>query len=164
MKYPPEYYVTKHPHLYLVWRAMLRRCSPTERADSQYYYFCGVRVCEEWKWWPTFAKFWLELGWKRGLQIDRVDNGIGYCPGNCRLATTKEQHHNRDLTTTYKHIKEGQTRRWTKPFICVETGEKFLTQIEAQRRHGVDRKSLRYALSGKYQQAGGLRWTYTEAS
>jgi hypothetical protein len=163
-KYPSQYFVTKHPHLYLVWRAMLRRCSPMDREDSHRYYDKGIRVCEEWLWWPNFAQFFLDNGWKRGLTIDRIDNSKGYSPDNCRVATFTEQHHNRDLETTYRRIKEGQTRRWAKPFMCLDTGEVFLTQIEAQRKHGVDRKTLRMALAGKYQQAGGLRWTYTEAS
>lgn len=162
MKYPEQFKTTLHPHLYLVWKAMLRRCSPTDREDSRRYYFQGVRVCDEWQWWPNFAKFFLDIGWKRGLTIDRIDNDKGYGPDNCRLATMVEQHHNRNLEITYRHIKEGQTRRWAKPFKCIETDEVFLTQIEAQRKHGVDRKSLRYALAGIYQQAGGFRWKYVE--
>jgi hypothetical protein len=51
-----------------------------------------------------------------------------------------------------------------KPFRCLETGEIFQTQIDASRRHKVDRKTLRLALRGEYAQAGGLRWVYTEAS
>lgn len=163
-RYPPEFSTIKNRHLYMVWQAMIRRCSPTDRMDSRYYFYRGIRVCEEWKYWPAFADFCLAKGWRRGLQIDRIDNAKGYNPSNCRFATAKEQHHNRDLMTTYRHIKASQTRRWAKPFLCVETGETFLTQIEAQRRHGVDRKTLRLALSGIYQQAGGLRWRYLEAS
>ena len=163
-KYPEEFSSSKHYYLYRVWKGMLRRCSPTDREDSRRYYFNGVRVCDEWQWWPTFAKFCLDNGWTRGLQIDRIDNAKGYEPSNCRFVTAKEQHHNRDLPTTYKHIKEAQTKRWAKPFRCVDTGEVFLTQIAAQRKHGVDRKSLRYALAGKYSQAGGYTWEYVEAS
>lgn len=163
-KYPEEFAVTKHYYLYRVWKGMLRRCSPSDREDSKYYYYRGVRVCDEWKWWPNFAKFCIDNGWSEGLQLDRIDNAKGYSPNNCRFVTAKEQHHNRDLKTTYKNIKDAQTRRWSKPFRCVDTGEIFLTQIEAQRKHNVDRKSLRYALVGRYKQAGGLRWEYMEAT
>lgn len=162
--YPKEFSTTKYPKLYHVWFLMHRRCSPSDRIDSQYYYYRGIRVCDDWNYWPNFAKFFLDAGWKQGLTIDRIDNKKGYSPDNCRVATYKEQHHNRDLEVVYKHIKEGQTRRWQKTFMCVETGEVFKTQIEAFRRHNVDRKSLRYALSGRYSHAGGMRWRYVEAS
>jgi hypothetical protein len=162
-KYPSEYR-TNGPlqHLYLVWRAMLRRCSPGDREDQKAYYDKGVRVCEEWKEWPVFAKWAVEQGYERGLQIDRRENSKGYEPSNCRFCTPTEQHHNRDLLNTYRHIKEGQTLRWAKEFECVDTGQRYLTQIEAQREHGVDRKTLRMCLAGKYTKAGGKRWRYVE--
>lgn len=164
MKYPKEYSTTGPlSKLYRAWYDMIRRCSPTEREDSKQYYYKGVRVCEDWKHWPTFAEWATNNGWEKGLEIDRLDNSKGYSPDNCRFATSLEQNQNRDLEKAHKGIREGQTRRWAKPFLCVETGEVFKTQIEAQRKHGVDRKSLRLALSGKYKQTGGFRWTYVEA-
>src|ERR1700744_103827 len=162
--YPEEFSSTKYPKLYRCWYAMKRRCSPTDREDSKRYYDKGIRVCEEWLWWPTFARFALENGWEIGLEIDRIDNSLGYSPENCRFVDHMVQNQNRDLAAAHRQIKEAKTRRWSKPFQCVDTGEVFETQIEAQRRHNVDRKSLRYALAGKYQQAGGLRWQYLEAS
>jgi hypothetical protein len=164
-KYPEEFITTKHYHLYRVWMSMIRRCEDhPDREDSRRYFGKGITVCESWKHWPNFAKWMLDNGWKRGLTIDRINNELGYYDENCRIATFKDQHHNRDLQLTYQKIKEGQTRRWQKPFMCVETGEVFKTQIEAFRKHNVDRKSLRYALNGRYSHAGGLRWRYVEAS
>lgn len=164
-KYPPEYSTTGPLRkLYQAWADMWRRCSPTDREDSRRYYFAGVRVCAEWAYWPDFAKWASENGWRAGLEIDRIDNGRGYEPGNCRFVTELEQNRNRDLERAHLGIREAQTRRWAKPFRCVETGEVFQTQIEASRRHGVSRMTLRHALSGKYKQAGGYRWSYVEAS
>lgn len=164
-KYPVGFETTgRLRKLYRTWYDMVRRCSPTDRPDSRHYYNQGVRVCDEWLYWPTFANWAISNGWECGLEIDRRDNGKGYSPDNCRFVTDLEQTRNRDLERAYRGIREGQTRRWARPFQCVETGEVFLTQIEAHRRHGVDRKSIRDALRGKYQQAGGFRWAYVEAS
>lgn len=163
-RYPPEFSTTGAlSTLYRTWYDMSRRCSPTERPDSRHYFYKGVRVCEAWSNWPAFAEWALANGWKRGLEIDRKNNDEGYSPGNCRFVTHIEQNLNRDLARAHRGIREAQARRWARPFRCIETGEVFSTQIEAQRRHGVDRKSLRHALRGKYQQAGGYRWTYVGA-
>lgn len=163
-KYPPEFRTTGPLRaLYTVWNNMKDRCNPDSPRSDRYkkrYADRGITVCDEWTDWPTFARWSLTNGWQRGLEIDRRDNDRGYSPDNCRFVTDMEQTRNRDLELAYRGIREGQTRRWTKPFRCVETGEVFKTQIEAQRRHGVDRKTLRMVLAGKYQQAGGLRWAY----
>jgi hypothetical protein len=162
--FPPEYNTIRNHRLYNIWRDMLRRCSPGDREDQMRYYAKGIRVCKEWENWPTFAQFAFDNGYEPGLTIDRKDNSKGYEPENCRFVTMKVQHHNRDLVNTYRRIKEGQTLHWAKEFICVETGDRFLTQIEAHRKYGIDRKSLRDALSGKHSQAGGYHWRYVEAS
>ena len=164
-KYSPEFSTTGPlAKLYKTWYDMRRRCSPVRKYNAEHYYLKGIRVCEEWNNWPVFATWAVAQGWQLGLEIDRIDNSLGYTPDNCRFVTHIEQNKNRDLVKAHRGIREGQTKRWSKPFRCVDTGEIFLTQIEAQRKHGVDRKSLRYALSGKYKQAGGLRWKYMEAS
>lgn len=164
-KYPPRYATTGSLRkLYQTWADMRRRCSPTDREDSRRYYFQGIRVCDEWQRWPEFAEWAFANGWEPGLEIDRRDNANGYAPDNCRFVTGLEQNRNRDLERAHRGIREGQTRRWAKPFQCVETGEVFKTQIEAYSRYGVERKCLRLALRGEYKQAGGYRWAYMEAS
>jgi len=163
-KYPEEYSTTKNHRLYQCWQHMKRRCSPTDRDDSRRYYYNGIRVCEEWMYWPNFAQFAFDNGYTDELEIDRIDNSKGYEPSNCRFVNHIVQNQNRDLVSAHRKIKEAQTDNWKRPFVCVETGEKFLTQIEAHRVYGIDRKGLRDALSGKYSQAGGYHWRYLEAS
>lgn len=163
--YPKEY-SSSGPlaKLYKTWYDMKRRCSPVRRHSSKYYYQKGIRVCEEWNDWPTFASWATGNGWEVGLEIDRIDNSKGYDPSNCKFSNHTEQNKNRDLKSAHINIQKAQTKRWCKPFICLDTGDIFETQIQAQRKYGVDRKSLRLALSGKYKQAGGYRWSYVEAS
>ncbi len=164
-KYPPEFICTGPLHkLYVTWYHMIRRCqqgSYVGRYDHRYFNR-GIRVCEEWSYWPIFAKWATEHGWVEGLEIDRENNDLGYSPSNCRFVTDMVQTKNRDLARAYAGVKAGQTRRWAKKFICVETGEAFLTQIEAFRQKGVDRKSLRMALNGQLKQAGGFHWKYAD--
>lgn len=163
--YPKEYSTTGPlSKLYRTWYDMCRRCNTDKAQSSRYYYHKGIGVCKDWLYWPIFAEWSVDNGWHEGLEIDRVNNQAGYNPSNCRFVTHVEQNRNRDLMAAHKGIREGQTRRWSKLFVCVDTGEVFETQIEAQRKYGVDRKSLRYALSGKYKQAGGYSWRYMEAS
>jgi hypothetical protein len=166
LKYPIEFKTTGAlSALYMTWGNMHGRCAPRGWYEERYnarYANRGISVCEEWNYWPTFAAWALSHGWRVGLEIDRRDNDGGYCSSNCRFVTDLEQNRNRDLSLAHRGIRAGQTRRWAKPFKCVETGVVFQTQIEAHRRHGVDRKSLRLALSGKYQQAGGFHWAYLQ--
>lgn len=85
----------RHP-LYGVWGSMKRRCySP----KSQYYPIYGGRgitVCDEWiNDFSAFFKWALEHGYKKGLQLDRIDNDGNYEPDNCRFATSKTNNLNR---------------------------------------------------------------------
>ena len=91
-----------HKTWYDVYRAMMKRCGHLEGAserDLRYYRDRGITVCEEWKKSPlTFGGWLLEHGWRKGLQIDRIDNNQGYCPENCRVITPKENASNRRNT------------------------------------------------------------------
>lgn len=90
----------QHP-LEVVYRGMMQRCghwkSGNKRTHIQRRYeYRGVRVCEEWR--HGFKKFeaWgLSHGWKKGLQIDRINNDGDYSPSNCRFVTPKENSNNR---------------------------------------------------------------------
>jgi len=142
---------------------MIDRCRPKDKYRIRYH-DRGISVCEEWKWWPNFADWALANGWEPWLEIDRTNNDKGYSPDNCRFVDKVTQNRNRDMELVARSIRLAHEKRLGKPFMCKETGEVFVTQIEAQRRHGVDRKTLRMALKGIYEQAGGLHWAYTEAS
>lgn len=165
-RYPKEYSTTGPlSTLYRTWYDMNRRCSPkANRHCRKNYYLKGIRVCSEWGYWPTFAEWALSVGWAKGLEIDRIDNSKNYNPDNCRFATRLEQNRNRNLAEVNLAIKKATTKFHAKPFVCVETGQLFETQIEASRVTGVERRSIARALKGEFKQAGGYRWRYMEAS
>lgn len=85
-------------HLYAVWSAMLRRCgqkgrcTPREKKD---YADRGITVCSEWMNFDSFADWSNSNGYKKGLQIDRINNDGNYEPQNCRWVTCKENCRNR---------------------------------------------------------------------
>ena len=93
----------KHEPWYDTYNAMMQRCGHFKGAPEynlRLYRDRGVGVCEEWINSPrAFGDWLLSHGWRHGLQIDRIDNGQGYSPENCRVVTPKENNNNRRNTS-----------------------------------------------------------------
>ncbi len=83
-----------HP-LYGVWVNMRNRCFRQEDPSFSRYGGRGISVSEEWcKSFSCFFDWCTQNGWKRGLQIDRIDNDGNYEPTNCRFVTNRENSSN----------------------------------------------------------------------
>ena len=87
----------KHP-LKSVYKSMKWRCSPNNSGNTNYKKK-GITICKEWEDFQTFENWALSHGWKKCLQIDRIDNSKGYSPDNCRFVTAKVNMNNRDYTS-----------------------------------------------------------------
>lgn len=84
--------MSKHP-AYSVWRSMIGRCRlPTHQAWANYG-GRGLTVCDRWL---AFENFWEDMGptYRKGLTLDRIDNGRGYSKQNCRWVTCRQQARN----------------------------------------------------------------------
>lgn len=79
---------------YNAWRNMRQRCSNPNRPGFELYGARGIKVCERWQ--RSFSNFYEDMGPKpAGTSLERIDNGQGYSPQNCKWATIHEQNTNR---------------------------------------------------------------------
>ena len=87
---------------YDIYKAMMKRCGHSKGGSERMlrdYRDRGIEVCTEWRGSPrAFGDWLLSHGWRKGLQIDRIDNNQGYSPENCRVVTPKENENNKRNT------------------------------------------------------------------
>ena len=82
--------------VYRAWARIIQRCENNRLADWANYGGRGVIVCPEWKRsYEIFRDWALVNGWRKGLQIDRIDVNGNYEPSNCRWTDAKQQARNR---------------------------------------------------------------------
>jgi hypothetical protein len=80
--------------IYAIWCSMIRRCHEPKCKSYAYYGARGISVCPQWR--NSFSAFYEYVGDRPSPKhsLDRIDNGKGYEPGNCRWATVYEQAQN----------------------------------------------------------------------
>jgi hypothetical protein len=81
---------------YRVWAGMIRRCHNQNEACYPRYGGKGIEVCGAWR--SDFMAFLAHIGPRpsKAHSIDRIDNSLGYQPGNVRWATAEQQSRNRE--------------------------------------------------------------------
>jgi len=95
----------KH-YLYDLWANIKTRCYNKNRLRYKDWGGRGITMCDEWKNSArAFIEWALDNGWKKGLEIDRINNDGNYCPENCRFVTHIKNIHNNRLL--YRHNKSG---------------------------------------------------------
>lgn len=71
--------------LFSIWSSMILRCNNPKDESYCNYGGRGIKVCCLWETgFDNFYKWALSNGYKRGLELDRIDNNKGYYPENCR--------------------------------------------------------------------------------
>lgn len=82
---------------YESWAAARYRCLSPSSKDYPKYGGAGVTFCLAWA--DSFPSFFDHIGPRpKGTSLDRIDNELGYEPGNVRWATPSEQCANRSTT------------------------------------------------------------------
>jgi hypothetical protein len=81
--------------IYDTWHGMKRRCYETTHKNYSQYGGRGIVVCDEWLDVSVFSEWAFSNGYKKGLQIDRIDNNGNYEPSNCRFVTSRANNNNR---------------------------------------------------------------------
>jgi hypothetical protein len=121
--------VTKHGRwknpLYTVWKGMHERCY--NPADKRYaiYGGRGIRVCNRWHDIHAFIED-MQEGYRKNLQINRIDNDSGYFKGNCHWATRIEQAYNKSNTVRITFNGQSRSiRQWS-----IHLGINYGTLIE----------------------------------
>jgi len=78
-----------------IWREMHRRCTDPKVDRYPRYGGRGIQICAEWRDWPTFEQWAMELGYRPGLTIERIDGDGNYEPTNCLWIPRSRQARNR---------------------------------------------------------------------
>lgn len=82
-----------HTRLHNIWCGMRKRCRKHIRYAGN-----GIKVCDDWEDYKTFAKWARENGYEDNLTIERIDVDGDYCPQNCKWIPLGEQSRNRHTT------------------------------------------------------------------
>ena len=87
---------------YARWKSMMQRCNYPKHIGYARYGGRGIKVCERWH---DFAAFLADMGEcpSKDMTMERIDNDLGYQPGNCRWATKAEQSRNRSHCVLLTH-------------------------------------------------------------
>lgn len=129
---------SKHP-LYRVWRHAKARCCNENNERYKYYGGRGITICDEWKNNPkAFIEWCLNNGWKKELEIDRINNNGNYTPENCRFVTHTENVHNARLlydhnTSGYRGVNYKKANKKWRARISIDGKEKHLGYFDSAR-------------------------------
>lgn len=90
----------RHTRLYRVWAGIKTRCLNPNDPLYQDYGARGISICDEWA--NSFAEFSSHMGDDPGpaFQVGRINNDIGYQPGNVRWETKSQNMRNKRSTRT----------------------------------------------------------------
>jgi len=124
VKFNIKHNLSGHP-LYFVWYMMMTRCYNPKFQDYHNYGGRGIEVCAEWF---DILKFIddMSFGYKKGLQLDRIDNNKWYSKCNCKWSTRKQNNRNKRNN------------------ILITIGLETLTMVEWSEKTGVNYKTIMY--------------------
>ena len=95
--------------LYSIYMQIKARCCNVNNPAYEYYGGRGITICDEWlNNSKSFFDWAMANGYQKDLEIDRIDNNLGYSPGNCRWITHQQNvwnmGSNKNTTSKYKGV------------------------------------------------------------
>ena len=92
------------------WKGMRARCLTKTHKHYDRYGGRGITICKEWEKFPAFRDWAIANGFNENLEIERIDNDLGYSPSNCSWVTRSEQmlNRNKQSNTNFKYIGVNQ--------------------------------------------------------
>lgn len=79
---------------YRIWSMMRARAASNKTLEACHYAKRDITICERW---ASYQNFIEDMGYPPSDKhtIDRINNDLGYCKGNCRWATQTQQNRNK---------------------------------------------------------------------
>jgi len=112
--------------LFDVLHAMKSRCYNPKHNSFARYGGRGITICAEWLENPErFYNWCKEHGYRPGLQIDRINNDLGYSPENCRVVTRAQNQHN----TSRVPYSEREVSVFRRAYKCGAITQKALAEM-----------------------------------
>jgi hypothetical protein len=138
-----EYQLNKGTHkltthsLYSIWRGIKQRCLNNNSNVYKYYGGRGIKICDEWLNSPKLFIDWcISNGWKKGLQIDRIDNNGNYKPINCRFVTPRKNCLNKRIlsksSSNYVGVHFDKKRKLWVSQICINYKKIYLGRYKKE--------------------------------
>lgn len=112
-----EFHRMTDTRIWRIWKGMKDRATSPSSPDYPRYGGSGRGVCARWL---EFKNFYEDMssGYQDGLTLERIDNGRGYSPENCRWATNMDQQANK----TNNRVLEYQGEEIHLAEFCRRTG------------------------------------------
>lgn len=63
---------------------MKARCLNPKAVSYKNYGGRGIKICDDWLTFANFHNWAVNNGYQDGLELDRINNDMDYCPENCR--------------------------------------------------------------------------------
>lgn len=86
----PYRVITQRDRARNVWGQIIRRCTKPHACDYHRYGGRGIGVADEWLDFEVFYAWAIANGYKKGLQIHRLDNDGDYAPSNCAVLSLED--------------------------------------------------------------------------
>lgn len=124
----------RHTKLYRIYYAIKQRCYNTKDRNYKHYGGRGIIMCDEWlNSFNVFYKWSINNGYKKGLQVDRVDCNGNYEPNNCRWVDSSTNNYNKrnnilvmynDGWRTIQYISDKEHISWNTAYYRYVTKSK----------------------------------------